>query len=68
MSDSEQINPNEGQSVLTGELGLSDRLRQWIPDGDGYNSEYAHTLGDAADEIDRLQAVVARLIAQIDLD
>lgn len=45
----------EGQSRLTVGLGIADRLREWIPDGDGYNSEYARCLSEAADEIDTQQ-------------
>ena len=37
-------------------MSLSQRLRDLIPDGDGYNSDYAKTLLAAADELDRLAA------------
>lgn len=47
----------DGQSRSTVGLGIADRLRAWIPDGDGYNSEYANTLAEAADEIERLRNV-----------
>lgn len=32
------------------------KLRSYIPNGDGYNSEFAHDLAAAADELDRLTA------------
>lgn len=32
-----------------------NRLRQYIPNGDGYNSDFAHDLSDAADEIECLE-------------
>ena len=34
---------------------LIERLRGYIPNGDGYNSEFAHDMAEAADEIERLQ-------------
>jgi hypothetical protein len=30
---------------------IADRLEAFIPDGDGYNSEYAHTLQEAVDAL-----------------
>lgn len=38
MSDHESNSANDGQSRLTVGLGLSDRLRDWIPAWDGYNA------------------------------
>jgi len=33
----------------------TERLRQYIPKGDGYNSEFAQDLEEAAQEIERLE-------------
>jgi hypothetical protein len=49
------------------QMSLPDRLRAWIPNGDGHNSDYANTLAEAADEIDRLRGAlitVASLLEQ----
>lgn len=35
---------------------LLERLRSYIPNGDGYNSQYANDLADAAEAIERLSA------------
>jgi len=35
---------------------LADILRSYIPDGDGYNSEYAHNLNAAADALESQQS------------
>jgi hypothetical protein len=48
------------------EMTLVERLRDLIPRGDGYNDEYAHTLCEAADEIERLQQQVTDLTNLID--
>lgn len=38
---------------------LADILRSYIPDGDGYNSEYAHNLNAAADALESQQSAPA---------
>ena len=38
---------------------LADILRSYIPDGDGYNSEYAHNLNAAADTLESQQSAPA---------
>ena len=38
---------------------LADILRSYIPDGDGYNSEYAHNLNAAADALESQQIAPA---------
>ena len=37
------------------EMTLQERLRELIPNGYGYNSEFAHTMCEAADRIDELE-------------
>jgi len=50
--------PTVGASHLGDGLGdIAEKLRQYIPKGDGYNSEFAHDLWQAADEIDHLRQV-----------
>ena len=39
---------------------LADILRSYIPDGDGYNSEYAHNLNAAADALESQHSAPAR--------
>jgi hypothetical protein len=36
-------------------MDIAQKLRGWIPNGDGYNSEFAHDMANAADEIDALR-------------
>lgn len=36
-------------------MTLQERLRELIPNGYGYNSEFAHTMSEAADRIDELE-------------
>ncbi len=63
----EQQQTNEvacGGSALTAELGTADKLRALIPSGDGYNSDYANTLADAAHEIERLRHAVLTLLGE----
>lgn len=36
-------------------MGITEKLRELIPNGYGYNSEFAHTMEDAAVEIERLR-------------
>ncbi len=40
-----------------------DKLRELIPQGDGYNSDWANTISDAADELFDLRAKNAELVA-----
>jgi hypothetical protein len=35
-------------------MDYAEKLREYIPQGDGHNSEYANDLAGAADELDRL--------------
>ena len=37
------------------DMGITEKLRELIPNGYGYNSEFAHTMEDAAVEIERLR-------------
>ena len=61
MSDQQETNSAaDGQSALTDGLGLPDRIRSWIPNGYGHNSEYANTLAEAANELERLSVDAAR--------
>lgn len=47
-------------------MRLSDKLREYIPDGDGYNSDYANTLYEAAELIDKLTKENNELSATIE--
>lgn len=65
MNESENTNEASGsESALTAELGTADKLRALIPNGDGYNSDYANTLADAAHEIERLRHAVLTLLGE----
>lgn len=46
-------------------MGITEKLRELIPDGYGYNSEFAHTMEAAAVEIERLRQGSDVLHAQI---
>jgi len=47
-------------------MRLSDKLREYIPEGDGYNSDYANTLYEAAELIDKLTKENNELSAAIE--
>ena len=39
-------------------MDITEKLREWIPGGDGYNSDFAHDMADAADEIEKLRGLL----------
>ncbi len=41
---------------------ITEKLRELIPNGYGYNSDFAHTMADAANEIERLRIEVTSWI------
>ena len=49
------------QTLTTVMDKLTDRIQNLIPDGDGYNSEYADTLREGIERIKELQEEVAML-------
>ena len=46
-------------------MTLQERLRELIPNGYGYNSEFAHTMRDAADRIDELEKQLSEAVIRI---
>lgn len=42
-------------------MGITEKLRELIPNGYGYNSEFAHTMEEAAVEIERLRSELAEM-------
>lgn len=44
-----------GLKATEKDMGITEKLRELIPNGYGYNSEFAHTMEDAAVEIERLR-------------
>ena len=47
-------------------MDYAGKLRNYIPQGDGHNSDYAHDLAGAADEIDRLRDALRECHHQTD--
>lgn len=44
-------------------MTIQERLRELIPNGYGYNSEFAHTMSEAADRIDELEECLAEWLS-----
>lgn len=44
--------------IAQGPVDVTVRLRDLIPNGYGYNSDFAHTMADAANEIERLRTAL----------
>lgn len=49
-------------------MELTDRIRRYIPKGDGYNDDFAHDLTEAVEKIDSLTAENRALREQSDKD
>ena len=49
-------------------MDCAQKLREYIPQGDGYNSEFAQDLTSAACEIDRLREVIKDIAEMTDAD
>jgi hypothetical protein len=47
-------------------MDYAQKLREYIPQGDGYNSEFARDLTNAADEIERLRSGFQQILASSD--